>query len=140
MDLPELRAELRHPQHVAQLLPAHRRRVLRRAGGAAGALRALLAFVERFGPVRVNVNKTRISFQGRARFATVARVTKDGLVCTFWVKRRLESPRFTKIDAYPRSDHVHSFRLTDPAQLDDEAAGWIAEAYEVGMQRWRPGL
>jgi hypothetical protein len=100
--------------------------------------RAFRAFVERCGPVTVNINKTRISFQGRARFATVARVTKDGLVCTFWVKRRLDSPRFTKIDAYPRSDHVHSFKLTDAAQLDAEAAAWIAEAYEVGMQRWPP--
>jgi Domain of unknown function (DUF5655) len=99
----------------------------------------LLAFAERCGPVTVNINKTRISFQGRARFATVSRVAKDGLVCTFWVKRRLASPRFTRIDAYPRSDHVHSFRLTDAAQLDAEAAGWFAEAYEVGMQRWRPG-
>jgi hypothetical protein len=99
--------------------------------------RAFLAFVERCGPVTVNVNKTRISFQGRARFACVDRVTKDGLACHVWLKRRLESPRFTKIEAYPRSDYVHNFRLTDAAQLDAEMAAWLAEAYEVGMQRWQ---
>jgi len=100
--------------------------------------RAFLAFVERFGPVAVNVNKTRISFQGRARFASINRVTRDGLACHLWLKRRLESPRFERIEALPPSDFVHYFKLTDAAQLDEEAAAWIAEAYEVGMQRWRP--
>lgn len=99
--------------------------------------RAFLTFVERFGPVTVNINKTRISFQSRARFAGVSRVTKDGLVCGFWLKRRIESPRFTRIEKLPPTDYVYTFRLTDPAQLDEEAAAWIAEAYEVGMQRWR---
>lgn len=100
--------------------------------------RAFLAFVERFGPVSVNINKTRISFQGRARFAGVARVTKEGLVCGFWLKRRIDSPRFARVEKLPPSDYVYQFKLTDAAQLDDEAAQWIAEAYEVGMQRWKP--
>ena len=100
--------------------------------------RALLAFVRRLGPVTVNVSKSRISFQGRARFATLARVTRDGLVCTFWLKRRIDSPRFLRVDAYPRGDHVYWIRLTDPAQLDEELGAWLAEAYEVGMQRWTP--
>ena len=98
--------------------------------------RAFLAFVRRAGPVTVNINKTRISFQGRARFACVDRVTRDGLVCHVWLKRRLESPRFVRVEALPPRDFVHYFRLTDPAELDDEAAAWITEAYEVGMQRW----
>lgn len=100
--------------------------------------RAFLAFVERCGPVTVNINKTRISLQGRARFACVDRVTRDGLVCHVWLKRRLESPRFVRIEALPPSDFVHYFKLADAAELDDEAAAWIAEAYEVGMQRWTP--
>jgi len=99
--------------------------------------RALRGFVERCGPVTVNINKTRISLQARARFACVDRVTKDGLVCHLWLKRRLESPRFTRIEALPPGNFVHYFKLTDAAQLDDDAAAWIAEAYEVGMQRWR---
>jgi Domain of unknown function (DUF5655) len=96
--------------------------------------RALRAFIERLGRVTVNINKTRISFQARARFAAVDRVTRDGLVCHVWLKRRLESPRFIRIEALPPSNFVHYFRLTDPAQLDEEAAAWLAEAYEVGMQ------
>jgi len=29
-------------------------------------------------------------------------------------------------------------RPTDPAELDVEAASWIIESYEFGMQRWDP--
>jgi hypothetical protein len=100
--------------------------------------RALLAFVERIGPVTVNINRTRISFQARARFVSINRVTRDGLACHIWLKRRLESPRFTRIEHLPPGDYVHNFRLTDAAELDGEMAAWLAEAYEVGMQRWRP--
>ena len=98
--------------------------------------RAFLAMAERCGPVTVNINKTRISFQGRARFASINRVTRDGLACHLWLKRRIESPRFTRIEHLPPGDYVHNFRFTDMAEFDAEMAVWIAEAYEVGMQRW----
>lgn len=99
---------------------------------------AFRAFVERRGPIKVNINKTRISFQARARFASVNRVTRDGLACHLWLKRRIESRRFTRIEHLPPGNFVHNFKLTDVAELDDEMAEWIAEAYEVGMQRWKP--
>jgi hypothetical protein len=95
---------------------------------------AWLAFVRRCGPVAVNVSRTRISFQGRVRFAGVPRVTRDGIVCSFWLKRRIDSPRL-RVEHIPPGDWIYQFRLTDPDQLDDEVAGWLAEAYEVGMQR-----
>jgi hypothetical protein len=95
------------------------------------------ALARRFGPVMVNINKTRISFQGRVRFAGISRATRNALVCTFWLKRRIDSPRFLKVEEYPRSDFVYSFRLTDPKELDAEVEAWLAEAYEVGMQRWQ---
>jgi len=100
--------------------------------------RDFLALARRFGRVTVNINKTRISFQGRARFASVNRVTRDGLACHLWLKRRLESPRFTRVEHLPPGNYVHHFKLTDLGELDAEMAGWIAEAYEVGMQRWQP--
>ena len=30
---------------------------------------------------------------------------------------------------------LHAFRLTSPAEVDDEVAAWFAEAYAVGEQR-----
>ena len=97
---------------------------------------AFLAFVRRLGPVTVNVNKTRISFQTRVRFAGVAGVVRDGWICGFWLKRRIDSPRFARVEHLPPSDFVYRFVLRDASELDEEAAGWLAEAYEVGLQRW----
>lgn len=95
---------------------------------------SLRAFIERRGPVTVNINKTRISFQARARFACVNRVTRDGLACHLWLKRRIESPRFTRVEHLPPDNYVHHFRLTDAAELDEEMAAWLVEAYRVGLQ------
>ena len=95
---------------------------------------AFLAPAERFGPVTVNVNKTRISFQGRVRFAGISGLRRDGLVCNFWLKRRIESPRFSKVELFPPDNHVYQFRLRDAAELDAEVAGWLEEAARVGQQ------
>jgi hypothetical protein len=95
---------------------------------------AFLKFVRRFGPVTVNVNKTRISFQARVRFAGVVRVVGDGIVCGFWLKRRIASPRLMRTELVPPRDYIYHFKLSDPSQLDDEVAAWIAEAYQVGVQ------
>ncbi|MGQ0661694.1 DUF5655 domain-containing protein [Sphingosinicella sp.] len=95
---------------------------------------AFLALVERFGPVTVNVSKTRISFQMRVRFAGVSGIRRNGLVCGFWLKRRIDSPRFSRVEHLPPGDYVYQFRLRDPGELDDEVAGWIEEAAMVGRQ------
>ncbi|MCI0337129.1 MAG: DUF5655 domain-containing protein [Acidobacteria bacterium] len=93
-------------------------------------------FVERCGPVTVYAQKTRIIFQTRARFTGVV-VRKTGLECHLWLKRRVESPRFHRIESLGSRDHVHYFRLTDPSQLDDELAGLLKEAYAVGSQDYQ---
>ena len=49
--------------------------------------------------------------------------------------RRLESPRFRRIETFSPRNHLHAFRLTTPEDVDAEVRGWLAEAYAVGMQR-----
>jgi hypothetical protein len=95
---------------------------------------AFLRLVRELGPVTINVTKSRISFQARVRFAGVARIVRDGIVCGFWLKRRVESPRFSKVERIPPRDYIYQFKLTDEAQLDAEVRGWLAEAYRVGQQ------
>ena len=115
------RAELVHAQYGAQLLPVHRRGFLRRREEQRALYRAFLAsWAVRAG--QVNINKTRISFQGRVRFAGVARGDQSGLTCVFWLKRADRSPRFTRVEASRRATTSHNFKLTDASQLDDEAA------------------
>jgi hypothetical protein len=92
----------------------------------------LLRFVRRLGPVRVNVTKTRISFQNRVRFAGVAAVRRDALIAAFWLKRRIDSPRFSKVDFIPPNNYVYQFRLADASELDEDVDAWLREAYQLG--------
>lgn len=96
--------------------------------------RALLRFLRENGPVTVNVNKTRISFQRRVRFATVSAVTRAGFVCTFWLKRRISDPRL-RVEFLPPANYIYRFTLNDPRELDDQLRLWMAESYRVGQQR-----
>ena len=90
----------------------------------------LVELAERNGPVTVLPEKTRVAFQVRMSFAAVTprRRWVDGHVV---LARRLEHPRFRRIDSFSPRNHVHQFRL---ARLD-EVAAWLAEAYRVGQQR-----
>lgn len=95
---------------------------------------AFVAEVEALGPVTVLPEKTRIAFQVRMSFAQVTPRTQwlDGHVV---LARRLESPRFRSVQTFSPRNHLHAFRITSPADIDDELRGWLAEAYAVGEQR-----
>jgi hypothetical protein len=94
----------------------------------------LVTVARRSGPMKVLPEKTRIAFQVRMSFAafSLRRTWVDGHVV---LARRLSSPRFRRIDVISPRNQVHVFRLTDPAEVDDEVAGWLAEAYSVGEQK-----
>jgi Domain of unknown function (DUF5655) len=94
----------------------------------------LEAVIQGLGTVIVNPEKTRIAFQVRMSFAavTLKRQWIDGHVV---LARRLESPRFRRIETLSPRNHVHSFRLTCLDDIDEEFMAWLAEAYQVGEQR-----
>src|SRR6266568_9401099 len=95
---------------------------------------AVLRAVRLCGPVTVLPEKTRIAFQVRMSFAQVTPRSRwvDGHVV---LARRLEHPRFRRIDTISRRNHVHHFRFTAVSEVDVEAEGWLREAYAVGQQR-----
>jgi uncharacterized protein DUF5655 len=94
----------------------------------------LLEAAEKSGPVKVLPEKTRIAFQVRMSFAafSLRRHWVDGHVV---LARRLESPRFRRIDVISPRNQVHVFRLQEPSEVDDEVERWLAEAYSVGEQK-----
>lgn len=100
--------------------------------------RSFLQVARELGPITVNVTKSRVSFQARVRFAGVSRVLRNGIVCGFWLKRRIDSPRFSKIEFIPPGNYVYQFKLFDEAELDKEVRGWLAEAYRIGLQIDQP--
>jgi len=110
--------------------PAFRARVARGAGG----VRPGLAAVSRLGPVTVLPEKTRIALQARMSFAAFV-PRRHWLGGHLVLARRIDSPRFLRIDTYSPGNVVHTFRLASPADVDDEFVAWLAEAYQVGAQR-----
>jgi hypothetical protein len=92
--------------------------------------------VHSIGPVIVLPEKTRIAFQVRMSFAQVTpgRRWLDGHVV---LARRLEHPRFRKIETFSPRNHVHTFRLAHPDDVDSTFVEWMREAYAVGEQRHR---
>jgi len=90
--------------------------------------------VRSIGPVRILPEKTRIAFQVRMSFAQVTprRRWLDGHVV---LARRLEHPRFRKIESFSPRNHVHVFRLERPSDIDETFVAWMREAYAVGEQR-----
>ena len=93
----------------------------------------LLALAKKNGPVTVLPEKTRIAFQVRMSFAafTIRRNWVDGHVI---LARRLENPRFRRIETFSPRNHLHAFRIENIAEIDAEVARWFAEAYRVGAQ------
>jgi Domain of unknown function (DUF5655) len=86
-----------------------------------------------FGPVTVLPEKTRIALHVRMSFAafTPRRHWLNGHLV---LARRIDSPRFTRVETYSPRNVLHAFRLTSPSDVDDEFAGRLAEAYRAGRQ------
>jgi hypothetical protein len=96
--------------------------------------RSYREMVRRCGPVTVYANKTGIVFQARVRFAGVT-PKKHWLDGAFWLKRRVEHPRFYRIETIPPGDYIHRFRLKTLSDVDRKLAKFVREAYDVGCQK-----
>ena len=86
------------------------------------------------GPVQVAPAKTRIGFQVRMIFAAVNKLSDRGLDAHVVLTRRLEGPRFRRIEMMTPRCFVHHFRVESLSELDEEVRNWLREAYQVGTQ------
>ena len=89
--------------------------------------------VEAMGPVTLVPYRDRVAFMVKVRFAG-AKPANTWLDVEFWLTHRIDSPRFRKVETLTTYTHIHTVRLTGPADVDDELASWLREAYEVGCQ------
>ena len=94
----------------------------------------LAALIKKCGPVKILPEKTRIAFQVRMSFIAV-QVRKNYLIGHFVFGRRIENPRFSRVETFSPRNHLHAFRINSLTDLDDEFAAWIREAYAVGQQK-----
>lgn len=92
------------------------------------------AAVEAMGPVTLITTKSKVGFMTRVRFAG-CEPRKDSLRAGAWLKRRVESPRVTRIEFIPPNNYIHYFDIRDPADLqDEEIQALLREAKAVGDQ------
>ncbi len=105
---------------------------------ASPALRAtfdrVLAVVSGLGPVTVLPEKTRIALHVRMSFAAFM-PRRHWLGGHLVLARRIDSPRFLRVDTYSPRNVVHAFRLTSPADVDEKFMAWLAETYQVGARK-----
>jgi Domain of unknown function (DUF5655) len=92
-----------------------------------------VAVAQQSGPVLVLPEKSRIALQVRMSFAALM-PRRHWLNGHLVLARDVRSDRFTKVEVISPLNVLHAFRLTGPHEIDDEFAGWIAEAYRVGAQ------
>ena len=94
----------------------------------------LRAMVEACGPVKVIAYRDMVGFMVRVRFASAVPKSR-WMDVGLWLPRRVEHPRFHKIETINPDANIHVLRITDPRQLDGQVAGWLNEAYAMGGQR-----
>ncbi|HEY5884748.1 MAG TPA: DUF5655 domain-containing protein [Pyrinomonadaceae bacterium] len=92
------------------------------------------AAIEQLGEVITAPAKTRVGFQVRMIFASVNRLNDDGLVAHVVFARRLEHPRFTKIESISPRSHVHHFVIREASEIDADVNAWLREAHAAGKQ------
>jgi len=93
---------------------------------------AFVAEVAACGPFTLAVSKSSITFKGTRRGFAGARPTSRGVTGYLDLQREVRGPQIASAARYGARLYVHQYRLTDPAGLDQEFRGWIAEAYAVG--------
>ncbi|HEY5724263.1 MAG TPA: DUF5655 domain-containing protein [Allosphingosinicella sp.] len=93
---------------------------------------AFVTMIERSGPVTILPEKTRIAFQHRMSFAQLT-VRKSWVIGHLVLARRADDAAFTKVETISPRNHVHHFRLDDPAEVAG-LADFAREAAAVGRQ------
>ncbi len=86
------------------------------------------------GPMQIAPARTRIGFQVRMIFAAVNKLSDRGLDAHVVLTRRVDSPRFRRIEELTPRCFVHHFRIQALNELDGEVSTWLREAYQVGTQ------
>jgi Domain of unknown function (DUF5655) len=92
-----------------------------------------IALAEQCGPFSYRVTKTSITLKGARRGFAGARPRGAGLRGYLDLTRPVSDPRITSCAPYAKRLYVHHFKISTLDELDQQFAGWLAEAYAVGQ-------
>ena len=84
------------------------------------------------GPFTYAVSKTAITLKGTRRGFAGATLGERALRGYLDTQRLVQDPRITRSSPYTKRLYVHHFRIDRYGQLDEQFAGWLGEAYQVG--------
>ncbi len=90
------------------------------------------------GPAVVRLTATQVTFRNRIGFAwiwlpgTWLAHPHAPVVLSLGLRHAIDSDRWKQVvEPYP-GRWMHHLEVSDPADLDDEVAGWVAHAYHAG--------
>ena len=123
----------RHQTHTCAPLGSLDDHLVGKPPEIAEIVSCVIAVAQECGEVTVLPEKTRIALAARMSFAALMprRRWVDGHVV---LARRLEDPRFTRIETYSPRNHLHAFRLASVDEVDERFREWMREAYEAGRK------
>lgn len=84
------------------------------------------------GPFTCAVSKSAITLKGTRRGFAGAILGERALKGYLDLPRLVQDARITRSAPYTKRLYVHHFRIDSPGQLDEQFAGWLGEAYQVG--------
>ena len=90
---------------------------------------------KKIGPVTLHVIKSRIAFMVLVRFSGINKLGKDYIEGAFWLKEKIESKKFHKIEFIPRDNYIHRFRIYSETEIDEEFKKYMKMAYEIGQRK-----
>lgn len=90
---------------------------------------------EKIGPITLHIVKTRIAFMVLVRFSGVSKFGKDYIEGTFWLKEKIKSPKFHRIETLPNDNYIHSFRISNESDIDNEFRKYMRMAYDIGLRK-----
>jgi hypothetical protein len=84
------------------------------------------------GPFTCAVSKSAITLKGTRRGFAGVILGERALRGYLDLPRLVEDARITRSAPYTKRLYVHHFRIDRHGQLDEQFAGWLGEAYQVG--------
>jgi hypothetical protein len=91
---------------------------------------------QKIGPFKLHPVKTRIALMVEVRFCAINRFTQNYIDGHLWLKQRIDSKKFYKIQPLGPSDYIHHFRINDVNFIDDEFRKYMSKAYEIGQRKY----
>jgi hypothetical protein len=94
-----------------------------------------LSEYKKIGPITLHPLKSRIAFMVLVRFSGVSKLGKDYIEGSFWLKEKIESKKFHKVEFIPKDNYIHRFRIYNETDIDDEFKKYMNMAYEIGERK-----